>query len=139
MDFRQCKNCRKLFQYRNSPLCPDCVNELDRLFEAVRNYIYENPRSSTEEICAETGADSQMLYGWLREGRLILGKDSAKLLVCESCGQPISLGRYCDACSSDVRNQLEGAAKSLDAMKAQPRPKAGDKDGPRMHVDFRKG
>lgn len=139
MDIRQCRNCRKLYQFRGSALCPACVQELDKLFESVRNYIYDNPRATIETICGETGVEDKVLYGWLREGRLILNKDSAKLLQCESCGEPISLGHYCDSCSTAVRSQLEGAARSLDKTPSVPvRERHTDRDAPRMHVDIRK-
>lgn len=138
MDVRQCRNCRKLFQYRGNPLCPVCVNELDKLFETVRNYIYDNPQSTIDEICNETEVTRATITSWLRDGRLILSAENASLLQCESCGEPIRTGRFCEKCSSNVKSQLESAAQSM-APKQEPKEKKQvDRNNPRMHVDFRK-
>lgn len=137
MDVRQCRNCRKLFQYRSSPLCPECVEALDRLFQDVRNYIYDNPRATIEQICEETGADSKLISGWLREGRLILSTENAALLKCESCGTAIRSGRFCEECAGQVKSRLEAAAREI----APPKPvekKSAGRGSPKMHVDFRK-
>ncbi len=138
MDVRQCRSCRKLFQYIGSPICPSCVDEEERLFKAVRNFIYENPSSSIDEIREETGADSALISRWLREGRLILSAENAALLKCEACGQPIRSGRYCEACTASMKGQLQSAAKTI-SPRQDTRDKAPEsRPGARMHVDFRK-
>lgn len=138
MDVRQCRQCRKLFQYRGNPMCPNCLEELDKLFNKVRNYIYDNPSSGMDEICAETGADDATISMWLREGRLILSMDNAALLKCEGCGEPIRSGRFCEICAKSMKDRLESAARAI-----SPKTGSGDKapdirPGARMHVDIGK-
>ena len=43
MDVRNCKMCGHLFNYTNSPLCPQCNKKLEERFQDVKEYIRENP------------------------------------------------------------------------------------------------
>ena len=39
MDVRNCKMCGHLFNYTNSPLCPQCNKKLEERFQDVKEYI----------------------------------------------------------------------------------------------------
>jgi flagellar operon protein (TIGR03826 family) len=138
MDVRQCKRCRKIFNYTGSPICPVCVQESDRQFDEVRNYIYENPQSTLDMVCEETEVAAEDIKRWLKEGRLILHKSSAPLINCEKCGVPIVTGRLCDKCVSNVQSELSGAASSLRPTPAEP-PIKKQASKERMHIADRKG
>ena len=38
MDVRNCKMCGHLFNYTNSPLCPQCNKKLEERFQDVKEY-----------------------------------------------------------------------------------------------------
>ena len=113
MHVRQCARCAKLFQFRGSLNCPGCVQELDETFTKVRNFLEDNPRANIEDVCQASGAEEDDVLRWLREGRLILTRESTPLLTCQLCLAPIQSGRYCDSCSYKVIGQLEDTADHL--------------------------
>ncbi|MDR0671486.1 MAG: hypothetical protein LBF64_04155 [Oscillospiraceae bacterium] len=113
MDIRQCRRCRKLFNYVGHFNCSACVHELDDIFTKVRNYLYDHPQADMASLCEASGAEEEDVLGWLREGRLVLGGDAEAMLVCENCRKPIKTGRYCDTCAAAVRAQLAETAENL--------------------------
>jgi hypothetical protein len=79
-------------------------------------------------LCEASGAEEEDVLGWLREGRLILGGDTAAMLVCENCRKPIKTGRYCDVCAALVRSQLAETAETL-GERARPEEKPAGRPG----------
>ena len=137
MDIRQCRRCRKIFNYISNPNCPNCVRELDEIFYNVRNYLYEHPKSDVAEICEQTDAEEDEVITWLREGRLILTHPENGLLRCETCDKPIASGRYCEACSNEVKKQLESTARKLqENQRDETRNMPGGSPRDRRQVDF---
>lgn len=134
MDIRSCRNCGKLFQFRGAYTCPDCARDADEKFTKVRNYMYENPSASIEQICEDNDVSAEMVMGWLREGRLIVDQKNNPLLKCSSCGKPISSGRLCAACSSNFMSQIDSTSKDL-ARDIQRRKEEADKRG--YHTELR--
>ncbi len=138
MDVKQCRRCGKIFQFRGTYVCESCKDEVDRLFVSVRNFIYDNPKATMQEICEQTGASQPEIASWLREGRLLLGKESTPLLTCESCGAPIATGKFCSSCTDNIKNAFTDTASRMaadrDRLKAKTAPPA--KSG--MHVNINK-
>ncbi|GHV32614.1 hypothetical protein FACS18949_04080 [Clostridia bacterium] len=112
MDFRTCRTCRKIFSYKGSAQCPDCIKEEDKKFVLVRNYMFENPAAGIGDICDACDVDDDTVTRWLREGRLI-ARDSAPLLKCAKCGSPIMGGMYCQKCSDTFASQMGSAANDI--------------------------
>jgi ribosomal protein L32 len=138
VDIKQCRRCRKIFQYRGNPTCPDCIRELDTLFDAVKNFLYDNPRSSIAEICQATDVPESDLMTWMREGRLIMSKEAPPALRCEVCGKPIHSGRWCPACHANVVKGVEDAAGSFAPKPDVPAPRVAEDDSKGMHITTRK-
>lgn len=132
MDIKTCRNCGKIFQFRGSYTCPECVREIDNLFVKVRDFIYRNPRANVETICEETGADSDMILDWLREGRLLASEGSMPLLKCTKCGAPITTGQLCTKCANSLMSDVNNASKSMaDEIKRQA--ESNERRG--LHID----
>ncbi|WP_422446897.1 TIGR03826 family flagellar region protein [Thermoanaerobacterium sp. DL9XJH110] len=112
MELRNCPECGKLFVYTVKNLCPDCVKKEEEDFEKVRDYLYDNPGATIEEVSEKTGVDSKKVLEFLREGRLVLKNANAGILSCEMCGAPILTGRYCDKCAGDMKKRLDVIKKS---------------------------
>lgn len=114
MNVKSCERCRRLFQYYGGTLmCPDCVQEIDRQFNDVKAYLYDNPGASMEILVEETGVERSYVIRWLKEGRLVMDERHAALLDCETCGKPIRSGRYCEQCSGELRRTLQNTASSM--------------------------
>jgi flagellar operon protein (TIGR03826 family) len=109
---RQCRRCRKLFNYVASPYCPRCIDEIDREYRVVRDYIYENPHAGIKEIADATEVNDRTILQLLREGRLELDS-SVGGLSCERCGTSINTGRYCDSCQAQLSSELRQAQQTF--------------------------
>ncbi len=115
MDVRNCRSCGKLFNYLGgNPLCTSCLRDLDKKFEVVKNYIYDNPHASIQEVAEENDVTVQQLRQWVREERLTFSEDSLVGLECESCGTMIRTGRFCSVCKEKLANTLGSAYKKED-------------------------
>ena len=56
MDVRNCKDCGKIFNYLSgAPLCPACMKKLDDKYSIVKEYIYDNPGDSIQQVSEENG------------------------------------------------------------------------------------
>ena len=87
MDVRNCKMCGHLFNYTNSPLCPQCNKKLEERFQDVKEYIRENPGAGMATVAEDTGVPVQQLKKWVREERLAFTKGSGITIECEKCGR----------------------------------------------------
>lgn len=107
MDVRNCKECGKLFNYLSGPsLCPACMKKLDDKYSIVKEYIYENPGASIQQVSEENDVSVGQLKKWVREERLAFSDDSLVGLECENCGTMIRTGRFCKNCKDKMLNKL---------------------------------
>ncbi|MCL2083864.1 MAG: flagellar protein [Oscillospiraceae bacterium] len=115
MDIKSCRTCGKMFQYRGSYQCPDCMRALDEKFVEVRNYILDNPSAAMADICEENDVDQDTVMRWIREGRLLMSGSAGGDLhfQCRNCGKKINGGTYCFDCSNKLKSQIDGTARDL--------------------------
>ncbi len=127
----QCKKCARLYQSIGaSPYCPNCMDELERSFDLVKNYIYDHPNANVVEISTETEVPEKDILHFLKEGRLSVSEDNG-ILSCEICGSAITTGRYCVSCQSKLEREL--TASLNDAMQKDKKPSSKGK----MHINLR--
>lgn len=108
MDVRNCRSCGKLFNYVSGPpICPACQKVLDEKFDQVKEYIYDHPGASVQEVSEENDVSIAQIQKWVREERLSFAEDSLVGIACEGCGISIKTGRFCKACKEKLANQLE--------------------------------
>lgn len=135
MEVRNCRRCRRLFNYLGGvSICPVCKDELEKKFYVVRDYIRENPHSTIQEVAQETETDVKQIGDWVKEGRLVLTSDSPIIVKCEKCGAPVTKGRFCDNCSQNLTENLEAL------ITGQEKPKAHlkEEDPNRAKMRFKK-
>lgn len=107
MDVRNCKDCGRIFNYLSgAPLCPTCMKKLDDKYSMVKEYIYDNPGASIQQVSEEKGVSVGQLKKWVREERLAFSEDSLVGIECENCGNMIRTGRYCNKCKDSMLNKL---------------------------------
>lgn len=103
MEVRNCRSCGKLFNHMSGPpLCPTCVKALDKKFEEVKEYVYDNPRVDMQEVSEVFNVSITQIKQWIREERLSFAEDSMIGIDCESCGITIKTGRFCKACKDKL-------------------------------------
>ncbi len=131
MEVRNCRKCRRLFNYLGGiSICPICKEELEKQFYVVRDYIRENPHSTIQDVAQETGTDVRQIGDWIKEGRLVLSPDSPIIVKCEKCGAPVTKGRFCDKCNQSLTENLEALITGQEKPKTHLRD--DDANGPKM-------
>lgn len=112
MELRNCKTCKRLFNYMGGdPICPKCNEALEEKFQEVKQYIYDNPGQSAPQVAEECDVSLKQIKRWVREERLSFTDDSLVGLECEKCGKMIHSGRFCSACSNGLANSMNAAFK----------------------------
>ena len=130
MNVRNCRNCGRLFNYiAGAPVCPACKDELEKKFQQAKEFIRDNAHSTVRQVAEEVDVPESQVKQWVREERLIFSDGSVAGITCEVCGSPISTGRFCDKCKTQMMNDLNGAIKRPEEP-IQPRKQS--KDNPRM-------
>jgi|AGTN01.2.fsa_nt_gi hypothetical protein len=130
---KQCSQCRKLFQSTfGSGVCPECTEEMDRYFNAVKDYLYNHPNANVIDIAKDTGIAEKTVLNFLREGRLSIN-GAEGVFECDKCGAPITHGRFCSACQSKLEGIL-GSACRPSAIKSEDKGK--NPSPAKMHISF---
>lgn len=124
MEVRNCKGCGRLFNYIGSvQMCPACMKKLDEKYAQVKEYIYDHPGASINEVSEENDVSVNQIKKWVREERLSFSEDSAVGLACEGCGKMIKTGRYCKECKMKLASELGSFVEKpkVPEYKKQPR------------------
>jgi len=121
MNIVQCTFCKKPFASLGGRACPACLEQIDKDFITVRDYIYEHKHSNIDIISKETEVPKQIIMHLLKEGRLIIDSpDGDGLLICEMCKKPINTGRLCKECMGKVSSSMD--KNVADHKKPEPKP-----------------
>lgn len=120
MEVRNCKECGKIFNYvEGAPLCPACAKKMEDKFEGVKEYIYDNPNASINQVAEDNEVSVQQIKRWIREERLSFSDSSEIGIECEKCGAMIKTGRFCKAC----KKRLETTFGNMYQVKKAPEPR----------------
>ncbi len=132
MNVRNCRSCGCIFNYvAGQVICPACREKLEEKFHEVKEYIRQNKGVGIQQVAEECDVDPNQIRQWLREDRLELATDSALYLNCESCGQPIRSGRFCDKCKANMTRDLQSVMKGSKPA-ADPKPVKNQGDSAKM-------
>ncbi|MBQ7507487.1 MAG: flagellar protein [Lachnospiraceae bacterium] len=127
MEVRNCRNCKRLFNYLQGPIiCPACQEEMEKKFSDVKNYVWDHKDASIEEISEENDVPIKQIQQWIREERLTFSENSISGIPCENCGKMIKSGRFCDDCKGNMMNALDSVKKK--ETKIAPQKKERDRD-----------
>lgn len=99
------------------------MKKLDEKYAQVKEYIYDHPGASINEVSEENDVSVNQIKKWVREERLSFSEDSAVGLACEGCGKMIKTGRYCKECKMKLASELGSFVEKpkVPEYKKQPR------------------
>ncbi|NLD49160.1 MAG: MerR family transcriptional regulator [Clostridiaceae bacterium] len=125
-DVRNCRRCGKIYNHIGRlPICLECRKLDDEDFKRVKEYLYDNPGASINQVSVELEISVQRIKGYLKEGRLeIVGEGGNLILECESCGRSIRTGRFCNECSNGLSSEFKSASEQINKS-AQSADKKG--------------
>ena len=110
MNIRNCRRCKKLFNYVVGPyLCPQCREEMEKKFQEVKKYVQEHSHADVQTVSEECEVDHMQIRQWVKEERLVFSDDSAMGIACERCGTTIKSGRFCEKCKAEMANGFRSA------------------------------
>ncbi|MDR1531605.1 MAG: hypothetical protein LBS62_05375, partial [Clostridiales bacterium] len=107
MEMRNCPKCGKLFTFTTVPICKSCEKKEEGQFEVIKAYMDENPSCTLGQLSHETGVPTKLIVRFIRDGRLQITNGMRGEITCESCGKPITTGRYCDACFIEINREVK--------------------------------
>lgn len=136
-EIRNCKRCRKIFTYITGPqLCEVCKKQEEEEFEKVRKFLREYPGATIQEVSQATEVSQQLIYKFLKEGRLEVATDSPIALLCENCGVRITSGRFCVNCSKRLANEMIATGRMLnDSLNRRSNAESDDKSRGLRYLD----
>lgn len=111
MQLIKCRMCKRPFQSYGPQMCPSCLEEIDKQYKPVRDYLYDNPNAPLEKVVEDTGVPERIILYFLKEGRLKMASASG-LLRCEQCGAAIDSGRLCDKCKGKLEERMVAPMKA---------------------------
>jgi ribosomal protein L32 len=122
MNIIQCQFCKKPFTSLRGRVCPACLEQIDKDFIKVRDYIYDHKQTNIDIVSEETEVSKQIILYLLKEGRLIIDSPDGEgggILTCEVCKKSISTGRLCKDCTGKVALTLD---KNVSAGSSSQKP-----------------
>ncbi len=115
---RNCEECGVVFSHPTRDLCQKCHEQAQKHFDTVKQFLRENPGATTAQVAQATEVDLDLIYEYIRAGRLdVIPKDAS--LECTICGRPIAMGKVCSLCRTSLQKGTtpESSKKSLDSSK----------------------
>ncbi|MCR5627387.1 MAG: flagellar protein [Lachnospiraceae bacterium] len=108
MNVKNCKRCNKIFEaaFGFETICPACKEAEEEEYKRVKDFVWDHPGVTINEVAEICDVDPKMIKEWLREERLSLINSSGGELKCELCGTFISAGRYCPKCKDKMIHQM---------------------------------
>ncbi|MEA5004548.1 MAG: MerR family transcriptional regulator [Christensenella sp.] len=138
LNYKTCGYCGRIFQSSGASACPECLRKMEDQFKTIKEYLYQHPRASVEEVSKETEIDEKLILHFLREGRLeMVAADG--FLVCEKCGAPITSGRLCKKCSDTLAHALGSVLPKqnhVDEDQTNNRKSMGSGKMDKLHVNI---
>lgn len=120
MEVRNCKECGKIFNFiEGAPMCPACVKKLNEKYEQVKEYVYDNPGATINQVAEDNEVSVQQIKRWIREEKLEFSEHSEIGIECEKCGAMIKTGRFCKNC----KKRMENTFGNMYAQPKAPEPK----------------
>lgn len=112
MDVKNCRRCRRLFNYiGGQPICPSCKEEIEKEFQKVKKYIQDNRNATVSQVAEECEVEESQIRQWVREERLMFAEGAVSGIGCEVCGSPITSGRFCEKCKASMISELSAAGR----------------------------
>lgn len=101
--------CGTFFNYTGlREVCHNCAQKEEDLYQIVYRFLRkrENRAATVDRIEEATGVDRDLLYKWVRKGRLHPAMFPNLGYPCDNCGHLTNKGKLCDKCSNEIKSDL---------------------------------
>lgn len=119
-----CTRCGDVFVKGLRSICPACYKKEEEAFDIVYRFLREqqNREATILEIVEATGVEEELIIKFVKENRLRTSQFPKLAYTCEQCSAPITSGKMCTDCSSELMKQLE-VHEQLEQKKNEQREK----------------
>ena len=108
-ELRNCPMCGAFFNYTGlREVCHSCAQKEEDLYQVVYRFLRkrENRAATAERIEEATGVDRELLYKWVRKGRLHPAMFPNLGYPCDNCGRLTNKGKLCEKCTENIKSEL---------------------------------
>jgi flagellar operon protein (TIGR03826 family) len=124
-----CSQCGGLYvtnAFRN--ICEACYRKEETLFQTVYEYIRkrENRTATLIHVVRATGVEENLIYKFIKQGRLHLAHFPNLGYPCEQCGALIREGRICVECRDELKKELN-TIKEIEEHQRQAQTKTPER------------
>ena len=108
-ELRNCPSCDAFFNYTGvRDVCHACALEEEKIYEVVYRFLRkrENRAATVDRIEEATGASKELLYKWVRKGKLHPAVFPNLGYPCDNCGALTTTGKLCEKCSNSIKMDL---------------------------------
>lgn len=126
-ELRNCPVCNAFFNYTGMrEVCHNCAQKEEDLYQEVYRFLRkrENRAANVDRIVEATGVEQELLYKWVRKGRLHPAMFPNLGYPCDNCGRLTTTGKLCEKCQNELKSELrtlEAAQEFRDEMNRQNR------------------
>lgn len=126
-ELRNCPMCGTFFNYTGlREVCHSCAQKEEDLYQIVYRFLRkrENRAANIDRIEEATGVERELLFKWVRKGRLHPATFPNLGYPCDNCGHLTNKGKLCDKCSDSIKSDLrtfEAAKEFRDSILEQDR------------------
>jgi flagellar operon protein (TIGR03826 family) len=132
-ELRNCPSCDGFFNYTGvRDVCVKCAQKEEEMYQVVYRFLRkrENRAANVERIEEATGVEKELLYKWVRKGRLHPAIFPNLGYPCDNCGKLTTTGKLCESCTNTMKADL----KTFEAVK-EFRDGIQDRDRVTYHTD----
>ncbi|UUI39174.1 TIGR03826 family flagellar region protein [Oceanobacillus oncorhynchi] len=108
-ELANCERCNRVFVKQFREICNECYKKEEEDFRTVYNFLRkrENRMATIGQIVEAIDVDESILHKFIREKRLQPSHFPNLSYPCERCQRPITEGTLCDACQTELKEELE--------------------------------
>ncbi|MCU9612988.1 hypothetical protein OEV98_05415 [Caldibacillus lycopersici] len=122
MNLANCEKCGELFvKIATRELCNNCFQEEEEAFKKVKEFLADknNKSASLIEMSERTGVEEDLIYKFIRKGRIQVFNSPNITYPCENCGKEIRSGKLCEECLTEMKEGLAELAKVSNQKKVE--------------------
>ena len=108
-EIRSCPQCGEFFNFTGMrDICHKCAQKEEELYQLVYRFLRkrENRAANVDRIEEATGVSKELLYKWVRKGRLHPATFPNLGYPCDNCGRITHKGKLCGECQKDLKADL---------------------------------
>lgn len=108
-ELRNCPMCDSFFNYTGlREVCHNCAQKEEDMYQIVYRFLRkrENRAANVDRIVEATGVEREILYKWVRKGRLHPAVFPSLGYPCDNCGHLTNKGKLCEKCQGEMKSDL---------------------------------